>query len=216
MTTQLSLYNGALRLLGQRKLATLAEDSEPRHLLDDIWDEGAIDACLEEGLWNFANRTARLDYNPAVEPDFGFMRAFDHPEDWIRTSGVAADGYFRIRMTDEQVKDEAGFWYADLDTIYVRFVSNDSNYGGDFTLWPQSFVNFTEAYLALKISPRIVKSASTRAELQKIYQQLLIKARGKDAMNEGTAFPPQGRWSSARRGSGGSRNDRGSRGSLIG
>lgn len=215
MTDQLSLYNGALRLLGQRKLASLAEDSEPRHLLDDVWGEGAIDACLEEGLWNFATRTVRLDYNPAVEPDFGFQRAFDKPTDWIRTTGVATDGYFRCRMTDDMVKDEGSFWYADIDTIYVRFVSNDSSYGSDLTRWPQSFINFSEAYLALKISPRIVKAANARAELQKIYQGLLTKARGKDAMNEGTAFPPPGGWVTARRGSSG-RTDRGGRNNLIG
>lgn len=215
MTDQLSLYNGALRVLGQRKLASLSEDSEPRHLLDDVWDEGGIDACLEEGLWNFATRTIRLDYNPAIEPDFGFQRAFDKPSDWIRTSGLAADGYFRIRLTDEQAKDEAGQWYADIDTIYARFVSNDNAYGNDLTLWPQSFINFVEAFFALKISPRIVKAAATRAELQKLYDKMLIKARSKDAMNEGTAFPPQGGWSSARRGSGG-RSDRGGRGNLIG
>src|SRR5260221_1483015 len=108
MTDQHSLYNGALRVLGQRKLAALTEESEPRHLLDDVWGEGAVDACLEEGLWNFAIRTARLDYSPSIEPDFGFSRAFDKPTDWIRTAGMAADGYFRVRLTDEQVKDQAG------------------------------------------------------------------------------------------------------------
>jgi hypothetical protein len=215
MTDQLSLYNGALRLLGQRKLASLAEDSEPRHLLDDVWDEGAIDACLEEGLWNFATRTVRLDYSPSVEPDFGFRRAFDKPADWVRTAGMASDGYFRARLTDEQAKDEAGFWYADLDTIYVRFVSNDSAYGGDLSRWPQSFVNFVECFLALKISPRIVKAANQRQELTRTYQQLLVKARGKDAMNEGTAFPPSGGWVAARRG-GRSPRDLGGRGSLVG
>src|SRR5262249_30338873 len=144
--------------------------------------------------WHFAIRAVRLDYNPAIEPEFGFQRGFDKPEDWIRTAGIAADGYFRTRLTDDDAKDEAGLWYADLDAIYVRFVSNDSAYGGDLARWPQSFANLVEGYLALKISPRLIKAQNQRDDVRRIYQQLLFKARTKDAMNEGAAFPPPGSW----------------------
>lgn len=215
MTDQLSLYNGALALLGQRKLASLASTDEGRPYLDDAWNEGAVNACLEEGQWNFATRTLMLQSNPAIEPDFGFQRAFDKPADWIRTVGLASDGYFRCRLNDEGAKDEGDYWYADVDPIYARIVSNDSSYGNDLSRWPMSFVNFVESYLALKICPRITKVANQRDAIAKVYQKALLKARGKDAMNEGTAFPPMGGWSSARRG-GRSRLDRGSRGSLTG
>ena len=73
-----------------------------------------------------------------------------------------ATAFAAMRRTDEQFKDEAGFWYADLDTIYVRFVSNDATYGGDLANWPQSFINMVEGYLALKISPRLIKAANQR------------------------------------------------------
>tara|TARA_R110002074_G_C12558458_1_gene667618 strand:- start:17035 stop:17676 length:642 start_codon:yes stop_codon:yes gene_type:complete len=210
--TQLSLYNGALRALGERKLASLSEDRAPRRILDDIWNDGTIDACLEQGQWNFAMRTVKADYSPSVEPSFGLRRAFDKPVDWIRTSGLCSDEYFTNPLT--QYRDEAGFWYADIDTIYVRFVSNHVSYGNDLSLWPESFVTCVELYMALEACEPITQSESKRKRVEKQLQDQLVKARSKDAMDEPPAFPPQGRWSRARMGttSGGRR----ARGSLYG
>jgi len=60
MPTQLSIYNGALNILGERKLADLDENREPRYELDDIWDNEMIDRVLQFGLWNFAARSVEL------------------------------------------------------------------------------------------------------------------------------------------------------------
>src|SRR5258708_823139 len=122
MTDKLSLYNGALtEFLGERKLANLTENREPRRVLDEIWDGGALRYCLEQGLWNFAMRTIQLTYSPSVEPDFGFRYAFDKPTDWVRTAALCVDEFFRCPLL--QYNDEAGFWFADIDTIYVRYIS---------------------------------------------------------------------------------------------
>ncbi len=214
--TQLQLYNGALRILGQRKLASITEDAEPRHLLDDAWAEGAVDNCLEEGLWNFAMRTVAINYDPSVQPDFGFSRAFAKPTDWIKTAGAASDGYFSARLRDEEMKDEAGYWWADLDTIYIRYVSNDNLYGSNLAIWPNSFSDFMKAHLALQICPRLIKALNQRADIEKIYTKARLEARNKDAMNEGSPSFPPGRFVAARHGRRNSRFDRGNTGSLIG
>jgi hypothetical protein len=60
-TTKLSLYNGALRELGSRKLSSLSENRESRRVLDDIWDGGFRDEILESGLWTFAVRSIEID-----------------------------------------------------------------------------------------------------------------------------------------------------------
>ena len=39
---RLDVYNGALRRLGSRRLASLTENREPRRVLDDIWNNGAL------------------------------------------------------------------------------------------------------------------------------------------------------------------------------
>jgi hypothetical protein len=218
MTSQLALYNEALRLIGERKLASLSENREPRRLLDAVWDgsganSGAIDYCLEQGLWNFAMRTAQINFTPSIEPDFGYQRAFPKPEDFIRTAGVAIDPYFRLPLNN--YTDEAGFWFADQDVLYVRYVSRDDQYGYDLSLWPGTFAKWVAAYLASEIVDRLTDNDAKRQLIAEAARRRLIDARSKDAMNEPTAFPPEGRWSSSRGGTWGRRNrDGGSRSSL--
>jgi len=108
VTDKLSLYNAALSHIGDRKLASLTEEREPRYVLDDIFDDGAIDYCLEQGLWSFATRTLEMDYTPSVEPDFGYRRGFQKPTDWLRTVALATDEYFKTPLTE--YADETGFW----------------------------------------------------------------------------------------------------------
>ena len=131
-TTRLKLYNEALiTFLGERALGSLAENREPRRVLDAVWDNGAIDYCLEQGLWNFATRAQQITYSPSVEPPFGYRYAFTKPDDYVRTAAVCSDERFNCPLT--QYADEGGFWFADLDTLYVKYVSDDDQYGYDLS-----------------------------------------------------------------------------------
>lgn len=196
MTTRLSLYNGALLLIGERKLASLSESREPRRVLDDVWDDGAVDYCLEQGLWNFAMRTVEVSYDPDVTPDFGLAYAFSKPDDWVRTAALCSDEYFNDPVT--RYADERDYWFADLDTLYVKYVSNDDEYGNDLSLWPQSFVKYVHAYLAEEICERITQHESKLDGIQRKLKKRLSDARSKDAINAPVKFPPAGGWTSAR------------------
>lgn len=208
MTTKLSVYNGALRLCKERRLASPSENREPRRLLDDAWD-GSVRKCLQMGQWTFGTRTQRLDYSPSVEPEFGYRRAFNQPEDMVRVTAICSDEYFRQPLL--AYADERHYWYCDLDTIYIRFVSNAAEYGLDMSLWPESFVKYLEADLADEIVGNL-----TDADSDKVSKKCKIAKRealSLDAMNKPTAFPPEGGWNRARRGGGGYR---GSSNRLIG
>lgn len=212
MPSKLTVFNGALREIGERKLSSLTENREPRRVLDSVWDNDFIRQCLSEGLWNFAMRTVELTYSPSVSPDFGYSRAFDKPEDWVRTASMSADERFATPLL--QYNDEAGYWFADLDTIYVRYVSDDDEYGSDLSLWSPKFTLFVETELAARAAKRITGSDSDAARIEKLARDRLRQARSVDAMNEPTKFAPKGSWVSARGGRGG--GDRGNRGSLVG
>jgi hypothetical protein len=202
-TTQLGLYNDALGHVGERKLASLSENREPRRLLDAAWTT-AKDYCLEQGLWNFALRTARLDSAPEIEPDFGYRKGFERPDDYIRLAYLCQDEYFKVPLLDYQ--SESNYWFADLDPIYLRYVSNDDHYGGDFSLWPTSFTFWVGLYLAWRIAPKLVQSENAVALLDKKARSALIDAQSKDAMSEPTRFPPTGAWNASRNGRVGLRN----------
>lgn len=210
--TKLQIYNGALRLLEERKLSSLSENREPRRVLDDIWDEGAIDACLEMGLWNFATRSVKAEYSPSVEPPFGLAFAFDKPTDWIQTAAVCYDAHYTTPCI--QYVDEAGYWFADVDTLYIKYVSNLNTYGADLSLWPQSFAKMVQAYMALEAVGRITGNKTDRQVVEREFNLRLSAARNKDAMNEPTKFPAVGSWVGSRGSSG--RGDRGYRNRLIG
>jgi hypothetical protein len=209
--TQLGLYNEALRLIGERRLASLAENREPRRVLDDIWNDGAVNYCLEQGLWNFAMRAVSITPSTTV-PAFGYTLAFDKPNDLIRTAGVSSDEFFNTPLT--AYMEEVGFWFADINPLYIRYISNAASYGNDLTRWPQTFTKFVAAYLASEAAFTLTQSEEKKKETLTILGARLTDARSKDAMAEATAFPPQGGWTKARHGSG--TRDRGKRNQLIG
>src|SRR5512135_2678159 len=214
MATQLDIYNTALLHCGERFLATLTEEREPRRLLDHVWSTGGVKACLERGQWNFAMRTDRVDFDPGVQPDFGYNRAFQKPDDWVLTSAVCSDEWFRSPLL--RYVDEGGYWYSDLDTIYVRYVSNDARYGNDLGSWPQSFYEFVSAHFASRI---ILKLSNSEEELKRIMtmrEKLLLEAKSRAAMAEPTSIPARGQWGLARNRFPNRRDSGGTTGNLIG
>ena len=190
----------------------LAEATESRYLLDHVWNNGGVNNCLEAGQWRFALRTVELDYTSTVQPTFGLKRAFIKPTDWVITSGMSSDEYFNSPLLE--YVDEAGYWYADVDVLYVRFVSNGASYGTNYTSWPAKFADFVAAHFASKIILKLTSDEEKRDSVLSYRKRALLEAKNIDAMGDPTRFPPSGSWVNSRRG--GSRRDKGSRHNLIG
>jgi len=217
LASKLLIFNNALLLSGERKLASLTENREPRRLLDDVWDGGAVKTCLEAGYWNFGTRTIKIEYDPGVAPEFGFRRAFVKPSDWCRTAVVSYYEYLTPPLLDTQFSDEGGYWFSDLDSLYVKMVSDGASYGGDLTLWTESFARYVEAYLASRVAFKITRSQQTMKNINEQLEKNLKGATAKDAQDSGTSMPPEGAFNRSRRSRGGSgRRDGGTRGSLVG
>jgi hypothetical protein len=213
--TQLSIYNGALTILGERRLADLDENREPRYELDDIWDNMMFERVLQMGLWNFAARSVQLTASPSVTPSFGYQFAFDKPEaDFIRTMMVCYDEYFNLPIT--RYSDEGQWIFADTETIYLKYVSDDVEFGTDFSLWPANFTEFVEHYMAYKVAPRLTGLDLKERTMEYKYERALLKARNSDAMESPARFAPQGGWANSRQGFRTGNRERGNRGQLIG
>lgn len=200
-TTRLNLYNGALSILGERRLASLSENRGPRHHLDQAWSRGVVDYCLEAGQWKFATRTQMLDYAPSITPPDGmnFAYAFDKPADCRRLIGVYGDGQMVDALRD--YREEAGYWWANLEAIYVRFVSNDAQYGGDLSLWSQRFAKYVEAHLAYEVAMDVTGAQDKADRALKLRERLLLEALSMDAQQDPTKTPAPGGWVRARMGS---------------
>lgn len=213
MTDRLSLYNGALREIGGRRLASLTEEQESRRALDEAW-VGAVDRCLADGQWRWATRTAQLAPDPDTNPEFGYRLAYLKPTDFVRTTGLYVDEYCNEPLL--QYKPEQDYWFTDAEPIYLSYVSNDGAYGGDLSRWPPEFVELVEAYLASRAVRRLTNERTEWERLLQLHKLRLRDAAARDAMEGPTTFPPAGRWLRARLGGSTGRLDRGLRGRLIG
>ena len=204
MTDQLSLYNGALRLLKERRLSSLSEARECRRLLDDAWGDGrtygSVAYCLQDGQWVFARRTVQIDFSPSITPTFGYRYAFDHPSDMVKPVAICSDQYLTQPLLHYQ--DEGSYWYCDLQTIYVSYISNGVTFGGDMSRWGEKFVKLVEAHLAMEIAPNLTNSDGAIRLAEAAYLKAIKAARSDDAMRQPTRFLPPGSWVSARGGGG--------------
>lgn len=212
MATRLGLYNGALRILGEPRLEALTDDVPIRYELDALWDGDFVKQVLEQGQWNFATRAARIEYDPDFTAEYGYRRRFEKPEDFVRTMGVCRDEYFREPLLD--YLDEVGYWWSDVDELFVRFVSKGDTYGGDLSKWPESFASFVEAFLASECCA-LATYSDKQAEIENHMRRAKLEAQSLDAMEQPSKQPPKGSWASSRSRYGGA-TERGSRTRLIG
>ena len=190
MASQLSLYNGALLKLGQPRLSSLSDEGKARRALDTCYAK-VVKACLEAGFWNFALRFVEATTSPSVGSNYGYQYVFDKPDDWLRTAGVWSDGNQTVPLLD--YADRQSYWLANQSTIYPLYVSNDSDYGLDLGLWPESFVDYVECILAKTVCVDVTGSESKLDDLEKKEATAWRKASNRDAMNEAVMRrPPAG------------------------
>ena len=164
--------------------------------MDQVWSTGGVKYVLERGQWNFATRSQQIDYDSGIEPGWGYNRAFDKPDDYCCTRAVACDEYFRAPLT--RYVDEGGYWYSDLDTIYVRYVSDDPGYGMNLNKWPETFKEVVAIHFASKIILKLGNDLSEKVRLEKKRDQMLKEAKSASAMQEPPQFPAAGAWSRSR------------------
>ena len=216
-TSQLAIYNGALQRLGKRRIASLTVNEESRKELDTVWADGGVQFCLEQGMWKFATRGMMLDYDPDITPAFGYNRAFLKPDDWCATVAVTSDEFFKVPLL--RYSDEANYIMCDMDRIYVRFVSNDAEWGMNLDNWPATFTEYVKTYFAGRVCEKLTGDKAKALEFNKprgIVEMALSTAKNNDAQDDPPKFPAPSSWVQARRNFRGPGRDGGSRSTLIG
>lgn len=208
--SQLTIFNGALLHLGERnidagELAT--PTSEPTRVLTQIWDDGFEDYILAKGQWKFAMTSDTLTENSG-SGKFGFEYQFTKPTDFIRFGEMCVDEDF---SSPAMYGEGGGKFYADEDTLYIQYVSNDNALGGDLTLWTEAVLMYAKAHLAFLAAPKL--NPDLVDKLYNLENKYLFEAQNRDAFSGPTRELPPGRW---RRSRGFSSQDRGSRSNLIG
>lgn len=205
-TVRLRIYNEVLRLHGDKRLTSINEQTETRRILDDAWEQDPVRYILEKALWKFARRTVSIDASDDITLISGWQYGFYKPEDVARVAAVSDTEVFSDPFLIYQ--DEGEFWFANVDPIYVTYVSYDADFGYNTELWTKTFEHVVAAYMATKTLRRITKEQlKLGQDIDKYYRKLLLEAKANDAQLGPTRFLPDGRFVRAR-GYGGTRRHR--------
>lgn len=193
--SRLGIYNGALRYLQERKLASLTENREPRRYMDDEF-AGNVEFCISQGNWNFAMREAQFSASETILPNFGFAYAFPKPLDWNHTFQVADNESYNPLL--RYYTDQNAIWYADISPIYVRYVSIDPHYGWNMALWTPGFIEYVEVRLAWLLAPRIMQNAQKVQAIAATMKTTKAQAINKDSQDLPPGQIPFGTWTQSR------------------
>lgn len=174
MADQLSIYNHALLLMKERRLASLTEDREARRVLDEFYTE-IKQFCLEQGMWKFAMRSASLTQNGAGL--YGFTYSFAKPTDIIHLFSASETSDYSDPLV-YNFADEADVYYGNVTPLKVRYSSNGASYGGDLTSWPQGFAQYVATELAAWSSYSITGNERIAMMLDRKSKILLANALG--------------------------------------
>lgn len=199
MTTELELKNLALgTYIGTERLTALTDNIPQRYALDAVYD-GVIGLMLKRGIWLFALKTVQLTKEVAA-PDFHRQYAYAKPDDFVRIARISHDPRLDIEVLN--YRPEGDFFYSDHDPLFLQYVSNDDEFGGDLERWPEAFTDAVAAELAYKSLLPISKDRGDRADLTRIKAQALDLSRRQDAVDEPVKTTPAGRLVRARIGYG--------------
>lgn len=194
--TASAVYAGALTLIKQRYAKPIGDSKMLRQTLDTEYTK-SVHYLLEQGLWNFAQRTYAIDASTDVEPAFGYQNAFEKPTDYVRL--VAISDNEDLWPTLDNYDDSGDIWSADCDPLYVTFISDHTSTGWAMSRWPATFLKAVEHDLAIRIAGTLPDiSANALALLADQAKRALSDARSKDAMNQPVMRPPPGRLTRAR------------------
>lgn len=155
MVDQLSIYNDALLILGERPIIDLLDNREPKQRLDAVWGFGAVEYCLEVIKPSFSKTIVQLN-TPSPPQVSGFSDSHFLPADLITLVKVFSDSKLRNEVSDYYM--DAGSVVCNYPTIYVRYVSSST--GLNFTLWTQSFARVVSSYMARELVVRFDSEAA--------------------------------------------------------
>ncbi len=191
MTTRFDVYNQAARFLGQTPLQSVTEDRGLRLAFDAAWDN-TVAFLLEHGLWSWAKRAVLLVPSDTVIPSFGYSAAFQKPDDWVATD-MLSQTEFMAGQPLQDFEQEADYWFTNTTGLYVRYISNDPDYGGNLSRWNATAAKALAAQLALEVCVPILQNKSERESLFALAGRYLSDAKSHDARGGRVRYMPTGR-----------------------
>lgn len=187
----LNIYNDALLLLGIDRIIDVNDDSRARSILDTAINADLVGTVLEDIGWHWAITSDKLAYDPSLEPEWGFQRAYRKPIDLHRFDGIWADEYFRTPIKEYQ--DEGDIIFCDVDEIFIQYVSKEFLYTPED--WKPSFRRFIAARLAYDTCHIL---NGDKDHVNKVYEKREREIKAIDAQQSPMHIIRAGNWTRSR------------------
>lgn len=187
------IYNDALLILGLDQITSNDDDSNRRSKLDVTLDTGLVRNLMEDNAWNFGLKTQKMDYDPSLEPVWGYNYVFAKPSDLYRLEGVYLDEYLQYPLKDYH--EEGDYWYSSYQTFYVEYVSSDYLTTPD--LWPSFFRRLVAARMAKDAAMSLRAEGADVQFAEMEWEKRESDAENNDAMISRPRKIAQGSWTKA-------------------
>lgn len=188
------VYNDALLIMGLDEITTNTDDSNRRSKLDRALDAGIVATLLEDVGWTFALTSVKSQYDPSLEPDWGYRRVHGKPSDLHRIDGLFQDEYMSHPL--KAYKDEGNNFYTDDDEYYLQYVSTDWLINP--SSWPTFFKRLVASKMAVDTAPSLKLEGADLENAKIVFDKRESVAKSNDAMSSPPRMIANGRWSSAR------------------
>jgi len=154
MATKLSLFNGSLQLLGERRLLTDTDDAATRRDLDALYDEDAVDYCLEIVKPRYASLMTQLT-GVAPAGDSGYAFEAPLPADFVAlftlidgTPAIYRDNLEQSPIT--RLLRESTNLLSDVEFPFIRYMISHTD--PQLADMPPSFAKVVSAYMARELA----------------------------------------------------------------
>ena len=186
MASETSIANGALILLGERRIDSLDEGSPTANVLKERYPE-IRDASLRAHPWNFATTRASLAAS-STAPTWKYARAFPFPNDLLRLLLVDNPGHEPYEVEGRTIVTDLG---APLQIQYTKQVT-------DVAQMDSLFREALSAALAADVAEAITGSTQKVDTMRQIFAAKLSAARTPDAPEPTPPIFADGDWLDSR------------------
>lgn len=173
-STSTQIVNQALHHLGVQRINSLTDDNKRAQLMNDLYTQ-VRDDVLRSATWGFAMKRAQLaEASPA--PAFEFSKNFSIPADCLKVhqvwdynpgsstaTGTSHPFPFGVDYSDEDLryKVEGDLLLANADTIYIRYISRQT----DVSKYSPDFIRCLSLELAASACFSLTQNRGLRKEL---------------------------------------------------
>ena len=167
-SSEVSIANIAMTLLGQQTIISLTDDSNRANLANARFAD-VRDAVLRTHLWNCATKRAALSAS-ATAPAWGYSTAYPLPVDFLRLASLSELG-IDYRIEGRQLLTDA----STINILYIYRVE-------DVSVWDELLKQAVAARLAAELALPITGSDSTATLMWQLYEAKMNEAKYIDSV----------------------------------